>query len=377
MHSLRTKLAGPVLATLALHAALMALYVGKHQWDPSVLACIGRNRAGAPPYEAASVHRCTGPNGYDGQFYYVIARAPWAHQPRGIQGIDIPPARQLRIFYPAVCWVLSGGHAQVLFWVMPAVNLVAVSLLAGVGAWAATSFGFSRWWGFALPLAINAGMPALHDLTDTIAMLALFGLLASWLLRRPAWALGLWAAVAVLSREQNVAVVGLVLLGAVITRRWRDALGVAAALGVWAVWVGCLWAAYAEWPFLPSQGNFAAPLTGMAFRWNHPGGNDHFSLRLAIIQVSSMVHLTLEIGLALYLATRPTDRVVRLAMLAGVALACVAGTYIYQDFWSYTRVFAWMPVGIWLGAMQLGRVWPLALLTPAALWHLVAALNYV
>jgi hypothetical protein len=370
-----SKLIGPMLATLALHAGFMTLYVGKHHWDASILACVGRNRAGEPPYEAVTI--AGGPNGYDGQFYYVIARAPWSRHPRQTQGIDNPAARQMRIFYPAVCWLLTGGHARTLFWVMPAVNLAALTCLAGVGGWAALRFGFSPWWGFALPLAINAGMPALHDLTDTFAMLGLFGLLASWVLRSRAWVIGLWAAIALLSREQNVAIVGLMLVVALVRGRWSVAISLSAAAALWAIWVGCLWIGYGEWPFLPSQGNFAEPFAGMRFRWTHPGGNDYFSRRLAIILMASMLHLTFEIGMAVWMSSRPGNRLVKLAMLAGVLLAFVGGQNIYEDFYSYTRVFVWVPLGIWLGAMQLGRVGPLVLLTPAALWNTVAALGYV
>jgi hypothetical protein len=365
----------PVFASFTLHVALMALYVGKHHGDPSILACVGSNRAGKPPYEAVTT--VGGPNGYDGQFYYVIARAPWQRHPQGIQGIDMPGARQLRIFYPAVCWLFSGGDPRLLFWVMPAVNLAALCLLAWLGAVTAIRFRLSPWWGFFLPLAINAGMPALHDLTDTISMLALFGLLGGWLLGSHWMVLGVWAVIAVLSREQNLVVVSMVLLAAVVRRQVGATLAMAAALALWAGWVCCLRLAYGEWPFLPAQNNFASPLQGMLFRWTHPGGNLGFSRRLAVIQCTGLVQLTLEIGLGLYLTTWPASRLIKLCMVAGIALACVGGTYIYGDFYSYTRVFAWLPLGIWFTALQHGRRGPLLLLAPTFLSYLAAALGFV
>ena len=83
------RLAGPVAATLALYAALMTLHVCKQGGHPSALVCAGRNRVGQPPYEA--IVAPGGPNGYDGQFYYAIARDPWrAHLG---ELIDDPPAR--------------------------------------------------------------------------------------------------------------------------------------------------------------------------------------------------------------------------------------------------------------------------------------------
>src|ERR1700736_577194 len=137
-----------------------------------------------------------------------------------------------------------------------------------------------------------------------------------------------------------------------------------AVLLLWGGWVVVLRAAYGIWPFLHGQGNFALPLTGMLYRWNHLGGNDSFSRRLAIIISLSMLHLLLQIALAGYLATRRGNAVVKVCMSAGLGLALVGGTYIYGDFWSYTRVFAWLPQGIWLCALQNRQSWPLLLLSP-------------
>ena len=41
----------------------------------------------------------------------------------------------------------------------------------------------SPWWGFLLPLLLNAGTPALRDLTDPVATFAVCGLLAAWLMQ--------------------------------------------------------------------------------------------------------------------------------------------------------------------------------------------------
>jgi hypothetical protein len=114
----------------------------------------------------------------------------------------------------------------------------------------------------------------------------------------------------------------------------------------------------------------------MAYRWAHPGGNDHFSRRLALILIPSMCQLTALIGVGLYLATRGRDRAVALCVLAAVGLAVVAGKGFYCDFWSYTRVFVWLPLGVWVLALRWRLRWPLAGLAPSLLWPVVAALRY-
>ena len=366
---------GPIVATILLHALLTSLYIAKHHGDPSFLTSVGRNRAGKRPYEAVTAPN--GPNGYDGQFYYVIARAPWRRQVKALQGLDCVGARQIRILYPAVCWMLSGGHARLLFWTMPAVNVAALGCLAGLGAATARRFGLSVWWGLALPFAINAGMPVLRDLTEPLAMLGVFGLLSGWLLGARWWWLALWGFIAVFSREQNIAIVGLVMFGAVVRRRWDIAAGLTAVLGSWLLFVCCLRIAYGEWPFLPSDGNIGQPFAGMASRWTHLGGDTRFSRRIALITAITLTQLAVEIAMALYVAARPGDWVVKLCMMGGVLLAVLGGRFLYGDLWSYGRVFFWMPVGIWLCATQMGRTHLLALLTPACFWYLVALLDYV
>jgi hypothetical protein len=367
------RLAGPVVATLALYSALMALYVVKHGGHISSLVCAGRNRAGRPPYEAIAAPG--GPNGYDGQFYYAIARGPWRAHHNEL--IDDPPARHSRILYPALCWLLSGGDRHALFWVMPLVNLLMLGGLAAVGSWFALWHGRSAWWGFTLPVALNAGLAALRNLTDPTATLAVCGLLAVWLTAGPRWLLTLCAGAALLAREQNLVIVAILLAAGLWRGRYREVAALLPALGVWGIWVSILHSLYGVWPFLSGPGVFGLPLAGMAYRWAHPGGNDYFSRRRSLILTSSMGQLTFLIGLALHLAARGTDRVVALCMLAGVGLAVLAGVGFYCDFWSYTRVFVWIPLGVWVLSLRRRLTWPLAGLAPSLLWTVVAALRFI
>jgi hypothetical protein len=365
---------GPALAALILYSLLVLLFVSKHASDPSSLVCAGKNRIGRPPYEAITM--ALGPTGDDGQFYYSLARSPWrAHG----SDIDYPPYRHLRILYPVACWLCSGGHARLLFYVMPAVNLLAIAALAGVGGILALAWGRSAWWGLLLPFAVNSGSPLMHNFTDCFSNLAAFGLVAAWLLRCHGPALVLWAAAAAFSREQNLAIIAVVAAAALGTRRFKTAAGLGVIVLAWCAWAGLLWATYGDCPLLFGGGNFNAPLTGLSYRWSNLGhnGDDHFSRRLAIIQGLSVLHLSLMIPLAAYLAWRSQSKVVASMLLLGAALAVMGGTGIYTGFNSYMRVFAWMPMGIWLGAVPTAARWPLLVLSPAVLWSLVAALGFV
>src|SRR5262245_13469598 len=94
----------PILAAVALHVALLGVYLAAFHGDLSALVCVGQKQIGTPPYEAVRVGFDTG--GFDGQFYYAIARNPWVWRPTVL---DVPAYRHVRVLYPALAWALSGG----------------------------------------------------------------------------------------------------------------------------------------------------------------------------------------------------------------------------------------------------------------------------
>jgi hypothetical membrane protein len=356
----------PVVAAVVLHGLILALYLAAFHGDASALVCVDQKQIGTPPYEAVTVG--FGSGGFDGQFYYVIARNPWRFHPTSL---DLPAYRHVRLLYPVLAWVLSGGgDAWRLFWALPAINLAAIGGLTWLGVRLARHFGVNVWWGFLLPLAVNDGMSLLRDLTDPLATFTICGLVAAWLLGDRDRYLGMWSAAAVFSREQNVAVVLVVLAAALATRRYRAALVLVVVVGIWAAWVGVLHAGYGAWPFLPRHDYFfGKPFQGMWFRWTHLGQSG--SRLSAGLHFLRMLLLTIHCGLALYLAARTPDRVVSLLALGGVALAVLTGIASYEDAWSYTRVFVWVPLAVWLAGVRLRWSPPMWLLTPVCLWPLV------
>jgi hypothetical protein len=270
-----SRIAGPVAVAVVYHALLVAGMLIAFHGDPAALACVGRIRAGQYPYEVIQdpdLQGSFGEDGYDGQFYYALARAPFRKHE---QGFDSAPIRQARVLYPAACWLVTSGDPRLLLWAMPLVNLAAIGGLAGLGASVARQGGLSPWWGALLPVAVNAGLPLIRDLTDVVSLFAVAGLLLAWLQRRPARALGVWAALAMLARAENAAlVVGLLALVA-WRKQGRTAVALALALLLEAAWLLTLRQTYGEWPILPHRGNLAprdgsgwsVPFWGLAYRW--------------------------------------------------------------------------------------------------------------
>jgi hypothetical protein len=357
----------PIVAAVAVHLAMLGVYVAAFHGDLSALVCVGQKQTGVPPYEAVRIGFATG--GFDGQFYYALARNPWVWQSASL---DVPAYRHVRLLYPALAWALSGGgDPRHLFWALPLVNLAAIAGLAWLGVRLARHYGVAVWWGFVLPLAVNDGMPLLRDLTDPLATFTVCGLLASWLMGGKWHHLALWAAASLFSREQNVAVVLVVFAAALATGRYRAAAAFVAVLALWGGWVALLHAGYGEWPVLPrSDYFFGVPFKGMWFRWSNLGFSG--SRVSAGLHLCRMSLLSLHCCLAVYLAARTPDRVVSLLALGGVALAVLTGMASYEDAWSYTRVFVWIPLAIWLAGVRLRSARPLWMLVPAAIWPLVS-----
>lgn len=363
------KTLGPAIVAIALHAALMAAYVAAFGGDVAALVCAGTERIGRAPYEA--IHVGIRREGYDGQFYYALARDPWH---RHGADMDCAPVRQARILYPATSWLLSGGDARRLLWAMPLVNLLAIGGLAGLGALLAWRRGLSPWWGVLLPLAVNVAMPALRDLTDVLSTFLVCGLLLAWLLRWPWWSLGLWAAGAMLCREPNVAVVVAVFLVAAWQRRGRECVALVTGMAVWGAWIGTVWALYGESPFhATGEGHFGAPLAGMLTCLRHLG---QMPSRLSAgLQVMGLLLILAEIGLALYLMRYRADLALTLVALGGAALAVLGGYILYEDHWGYTRAFAFLPLGVWLLCAQLRWRGPLVAMSLTAVLPLAAVVK--
>jgi hypothetical protein len=347
---------------VAWHAALLLGHVLAHHGDLSALVYVGANRADEAPFQAAI--RATFPyGGSDGQYYYTLAQSPWS---KHSAGLDYPGARQLRILYPALCWLTSGGDPHALLWAMPLLNLLALGALTWFGAEFARRQGLSPWLGLLLPLAVNAGMPALRNLTDVFAITAVCAALFFWLTDSPAGVVAASAA-AVFSREQNLVLVAILFGAAVILRRFRLAAALGVVLAAWVAWALWLTYLYRTAPLLPAGENFTLPFRGLWHRWTHlegPGG----SRVHVLLHAGCLLWLTSCLGAAIWMACWRVSGVVRLMALAGAGLVACGGLAIYGDSWAYMRVFAWLPLALWLGCVEARRVWPLAFLAiPAVL----------
>lgn len=272
--------------TAALYLAFVVARLTVFGWDPSAFVVAGdgiTDVAEAPPH--LGVH--LGTNGYDGQAYYRLARAPLTLEVED-DGITWtrPAYWQARIGYPLVVWAVSlGGQEPLVPVALLLVNLGSVTAVAALGAALCRDLGRDPRW--ALVPALWAGflVGVGQDLTEPLAgALVLASVLA---LRRQRWVLAACALTAgALTRE--TALLLAVAVGAVAVLPWlrRRVGGAAGAPLPW--WVAAVPAVvYLLWR------------TWVRHRWSDlvPHSDDELPLGLPLADLGRYVgHAATDLG---------------------------------------------------------------------------------
>lgn len=109
-----------------------------------------------------SEHIASGSWGYDGQFYYQLARSPF----QAYQYMDNAPFREQHIFYPLVVGVLSLGQVALIPYMLLLVNLLSIILTVELLSHLLSKCGFSPWFSLALGLYFGQAAGLLFDTAE-------------------------------------------------------------------------------------------------------------------------------------------------------------------------------------------------------------------
>ena len=179
----------------------LILVLGANRWDPMSLVIVGSR---------FDPGLSEGTMGYDGQFAWQIARAPL----EGWQYLDKPAYRYQRILYPALAGALSFGQSWLLPWILPLINLIAITTGTWITERILAHFKVNGWYALVFGLNIGMLMALRLDLTEPLAFL--FFQLGAWLFFREKWASSAAAfALAALGKEVTLVLIagfGLALL---------------------------------------------------------------------------------------------------------------------------------------------------------------------
>jgi hypothetical protein len=140
-----------LVATLSL--LLIALVAIRNQYSALDFAHIGTVWANHDP---------SGSWGYDGQFYYQMARNPF----QAYRYMDNAPFREQHLFYPLVVGVLSLGQSALVPYMLLLVNVLAIALSVELLARLLIRFDFSPWFSLALGLYFGQAAGLLFDTAE-------------------------------------------------------------------------------------------------------------------------------------------------------------------------------------------------------------------
>lgn len=237
----RSSLAPMVVALVAF--LVMAWGAGRpfgQEANPSFLLKLGSQFAGNPTLLPSDAYVFKG-TGYDGQFSFYIAQDPLltgkvANRDHATSAhFDELAYRYQRIMLPALAYVASGGgDPDVLPWVIPLINLLAVLGSGFLLARFLASRGRSPWLSLAYMLSLGTLAGVLNDLTNPLAVSLLVAGVIWWLDGRTVGPVVVFTA-ALLTRETFLVPVAAICLLELVRRR-RHGLPWLIPVGAWAAW---------------------------------------------------------------------------------------------------------------------------------------------
>jgi hypothetical protein len=210
----------PALVTLALMAAVVGSVIIVANGDAMALVQMGSR------FEN---HVVNGTWGYDGQFYYYIARD--LNPQTTAAYLDIPAYRYQRILYPLMAHIISFGNLALIPWVMVILSVLAQAMGTWMVAKILDSWGINVWFALVYGMWIGFGLAVRTVMAEPLA----FGLVAGAWLANQRGRLGLTWVLLGLSLFAKEVTVGFILafaLDMVWHRRWRHLIGLVLVAGL-------------------------------------------------------------------------------------------------------------------------------------------------
>ena len=304
-------------AALLIHAMLILPSLARHGFDASYFIVAGDRyvSAGQTP---APVNIRPHSDGYDGQFYYRLALAPFSTADRvGGVAFDHPAWRMQRILVPLLVRLLSLGNAAAVPWAFIGLNLAAVLAIASMAALLARHYSLP--WIAPVAIAFWPGWQIAleRDTTEIIATALLLAAVTAYMRQRVALYTVLLA-LATLARETAI----LAGTGILLVEGWRLLRGPSARQ--WGR-AGCAFLALL--PFLiwrqiiATRWQGAAQAHGIAHNTGWP--------LLGWLQAIAANILNRGVGAA----PAPHGRMMRLTILAGIAMVTLAMIPMLRAAW--------------------------------------------
>lgn len=291
-------------------------------------------------------HNPSGTWGYDGQFYYQIARNPW----QAYQYMDNASFREQHILYPLVVGVLSLGQTALIPTMLMLVNVASVVLTVELVGRLLVKYGFSPWFSLAIGLYFGQAAGTLFDTAEPFTYFLVC--LGVWLLWEKAQYIpaALMMGLATLSREIAV----LFPLGYAgfffLNRKWRVCaqfllLGVAPLF----VWLLCLRLIFGESGLTFTQPFEHVPFAGIFAHYNGLVGLKKFALLILLMFIPTLAAWVL---LVVELVRRKFWHAMYFILLANVVMITLMNHHSYDELISCGRIATGLVLAVLLYGMR-------------------------
>jgi hypothetical protein len=328
-----------VLATLLVAGSVLTAvlyYFSKpYQHRVSAFICMGDQLL--PPQERPrDVYVFRDSFGYDGQFYYYLARH-LAGRPDEVRYLDNPAHRYRRIGYPLLVRLLSFGITSAIPSALLLVNLLSVfASIVLLSVWFRER-GIDPLYALLFALSGTLLYPLLRDLSEIVTAVFMIGGLLAYF-RRRYWLGGFLLGYAMLTREVSLGIALVLVVDWLFLRKqkrsWITPLVSACIMVGWHLWVFFRTNA-ATYPF---RGNFGTPALAM-LRHAHELFVARADVRLAeqIVLATSVLIIALSIGIAVWEFTR-SRHPLSLCLLGYSFMPLAQGAAVWVEPWSYCRM---------------------------------------
>lgn len=332
-----------VMVAAFVYAGFLHLQLSKHHYDFSAFVTAGDvyvDSAAAP----SDLRVIQDSAGYDGQFYYRLALAPFTdvRTDFGIT-LDQPAYRQQRIVYPLLGWLLSFGQPALAPAALMLVNFLALCALAWLGARYAQMIGLHAVGGLVFPLFPGFLLTLSRDTSEIVEIA--FLLAAALCLRQHRSLLaGILLTLAVLTKETAL----LLPLGMLLTapfmrqqptslKRWFPIAAPIIGYLLWQTWLQHTWGGLSINDMSFST-NLGLPFLGlsrfMQDIWETTG---HLQ---TVWRIELLLIALFMLAVGWTLAQSKAAPYIKVAWLLSVALAFSLTQAVWVEDWAFLRVLS-------------------------------------
>lgn len=332
-----------LLITWLLYSEIVSAYKKQFGENISSFICMGTEFM-EPSETPEGMFYFEQSKGYDGQFFYFIARDPFITGDM-YKRIDVPAYRYQRIIYPLLAHIAAGGNIARIPKMMVRVNLFAIMIGTMFVILMLRMNGLSSWYALFYPLMNGFLLTLLRDLSGPVSMAFLIAAIYFLTMRKDILCAVLLS-LAVLSREVTAAVIPVLILDQVFMKKQpRRAFVPALSLVPFILWQIYIYVRLHIPPWTGGRRNFGAPLTAMLshIREITTSGEKLLSEQALLVLFVAITILTIAAAVRHLLKTRS---IISLCLLGYSIMPLMMTHNVWIEPWSYCRIA--LPVSVFL-----------------------------